>query len=139
VTKILTVIFILVVNYSVLPQLAVATPELKPETTFYFGKDIVLLGNEPIGVISGIQNSLGTIYVAINDTQSTYNLGLVIRKSTDRGKTWITENGINHRDIYGNIKLLRNFRLAPGFIHGRLIQKLLIHLIHAVIAPSMLK
>lgn len=109
-TKILTVIFILVVNYSVLPQLAVATPELKPETTFYFGKDIVLLGNEPIGVISGIQNSLGTIYVAINDTQSTYNLGLVIRKSTDRGKTWITENGINHRDIYGNIKLLRNSR-----------------------------
>jgi hypothetical protein len=91
-------------------QLRVAYPELKTESTSDFGKDVVVLNNEPIGVMHGLQDSKGTIFVAINDTQSTHNLGLIIRKSSDRGKTWTTENGINHRDVYGNIKLLRNTR-----------------------------
>ncbi len=52
-----------------------------------WGIDNALLNNEPIGPVSGVQNNNGTIYVAVNDTLSTANLGLVIFTSTDDGNT----------------------------------------------------
>jgi len=73
-----------------------------------WGTDRVILNNEPIGPMYGIQASDGAIYVAINDTLSTTNLGLVIKKSIDGGVNWTTEGGITYRGVYDNIKLVKS-------------------------------
>ncbi|MDP2302653.1 MAG: T9SS type A sorting domain-containing protein [Ignavibacteria bacterium] len=106
--KILLILLFFICYENLFPQIFVNQPILKTENTSNFGTDVILLNYEPVGVMHGIQNTAGEIFVAINDTHSTQNLGLVIRKSTDRGKTWSTQNGISYRDVYGNIKLLRN-------------------------------
>jgi hypothetical protein len=74
-----------------------------------WGVDNILLNNEPIGGFSGVQKSNGTLYVAVNDTLSTVNLGLVIFTSTDGGDTWsLFGQGINYRGHYPKIKMIRS-------------------------------
>jgi hypothetical protein len=74
-----------------------------------WGVDNAIIGNEPLGSFSGVQKSDGTIYVAVNDTISTVNLGLVIFQSTDDGSTWtLFPSGINYRGYYEKIKMLRS-------------------------------
>ena len=74
-----------------------------------WGVDNAIIGNEPLGSFSGVQKSDGTIYVAVNDTISTVNLGLVIFQSTDDGTTWtLFPSGINYRGYYEKIKMLRS-------------------------------
>ena len=74
-----------------------------------WGVDNIIIDNEPIGSFSGVQKSNGTIYVAVNDTISTANLGLVIFQSTDDGETWtLFPSGINYRGHYEKIKMLRS-------------------------------
>jgi len=74
-----------------------------------WGIDNTIVGNEPLGGFSGVQKSDGTIYVAVNDTISTVNLGLVIFNSTDDGATWtLFGSGINYRGYYEKIKMLRS-------------------------------
>jgi len=72
-----------------------------------FGSDILMSAFEPIGPISSIKAADGTIYVAINDTLSTSNLGLVILKSTNNGDTWSTYNfGLTARAKYEKVKMI---------------------------------
>ncbi|MCU0406972.1 MAG: T9SS type A sorting domain-containing protein [Ignavibacteriaceae bacterium] len=74
-----------------------------------WGIDNAIINNEPIGGFSGVQKSNGTLYVAINDTLSTVNLGLVILTSTDGGDTWsLFGQGINYRGYYPKIKMIRS-------------------------------
>lgn len=75
-----------------------------------WGFDISILNNEPIGSMSGVQNNNGTLYVAVNDTLSTANLGLVIFTSTDGGETWaLHPEGITMRDRFEKIKMIKSF------------------------------
>lgn len=75
-----------------------------------WGIDNAFLNNEPIGSMTGVQNNNGTIYVAVNDTLSTANLGLVVFTSTDDGNTWsIFPQGIAVRDKFEKIKMIKSF------------------------------
>jgi hypothetical protein len=70
--------------------------------------DKTILNYEPLGKFAGIQKSDGKIYVAVNDTQSTTNLGLVIFTSTDDGESWsAASDGVNYRDYMENVKMIR--------------------------------
>ena len=74
-----------------------------------WGTDNLVLDFEPIGQLSGIQSSSGTIYVAVNDTLSTSNLGLIILSSTDNGDSWSPPgSGITYRGYYDYIKLIKS-------------------------------
>jgi len=74
-----------------------------------WGIDNAIINNEPIGGFSGTQKSNGTIYVAINDTLSTSNLGLAIFTSTDGGDSWVLfGQGITYRGHYEKIKMFRS-------------------------------
>ena len=73
-----------------------------------WGVDNAILNNEPIGQMSGAQNINGTIYVAVNDTLSTANLGIVVFTSTDDGSTWsLHPQGIAVRDHFPKIKMVK--------------------------------
>jgi hypothetical protein len=75
-----------------------------------WGIDNGLLTNEPIGSMAGVQNNNGTIYVAVNDTLSTANLGLVVFTSTDDGNTWsLHPQGVTLRDKFQKIKMIKSF------------------------------
>jgi hypothetical protein len=50
--------------------------------------DIVVSNYEPIGEITGIKANDGNLYVAINDTHTVAQHGLIIKKSTNNGLTW---------------------------------------------------
>lgn len=89
-------------------NLRVEKPVFSSSNQGDWGSDNVVLDYKPIGMMSGISTSNGDIYIAINDTLSTVNLGLVIRKSTDGGTTWTTLSGVNNRTKYEKIKLLKN-------------------------------
>ncbi len=72
-----------------------------------WGNDVVISNFEPIGPISSIQAANGTIYVAINDTLATSNLGLIIMQSTNNGNSWsLFSTGLNLRVKYEKIKLI---------------------------------
>ena len=74
-----------------------------------WGIDKAIINNEPAGGFSGIQKANGTLYVAVNDTLSTANLGLVIFTSTDAGDTWsLFGSGITYRGHYEKIKMIRS-------------------------------
>ncbi len=74
-----------------------------------WGVDQTILNNAAVGQFSGVQTSNQTIYVAINDTLSTSNLGLVILTSTNDGNDWSAfPQGITHRGYYDKIKLVRS-------------------------------
>jgi hypothetical protein len=74
-----------------------------------WGIDNALLNNEPLGSFSGVQKSDGKLYVAVNDTLSTSNLGLVVFTSSNNGATWtLLGQGINYRGLYSKIKMIRS-------------------------------
>lgn len=75
-----------------------------------WGIDNALLNYEPIGSMTGVQNNNGTIYVAVNDTLSTVNLGLVIFTSADDGNSWsLHPQGIATRVKFEKIKMIKSF------------------------------
>lgn len=91
-------------------EVRVEKAELKGNPPVDWGIDNTLLANEPIGPMSGVQNNNGTIYVAVNDTLSTVNLGLVVYSSTDDGNTWsLLPQGINVRERYEKVKMIKSF------------------------------
>lgn len=72
-----------------------------------WGNDVVISNFEPIGPITAIRAANGTIYVAMNDTLATSNLGLVIMQSTNNGSTWSIYNyGLTLRTRYEKLKLI---------------------------------
>lgn len=107
-------LFLLIISFS---AIAYSQSDLKikvmdaiqSQSQIDWGVDNAIIGNEPIGQFSGIQKSSGTIFVAVNDTISTTNLGLVIFSSTDDGDTWtLFGQGINYRGHYEKIKMIRS-------------------------------
>ncbi len=104
-----TCLILVFINVIYLAQnVQVEKPVYSPNYTNLWGNDLVVLNNEPAGVMHGIQQSNGDIFIAINDTLSTTNLGLIIRKSTNAGLSWETIGGITNRGKYENIKLIRS-------------------------------
>ncbi len=102
----LFLIVITVISFS--QKLQVQNPILSPNSVNpIWANDNVILNNEPLGMFSGIQKSDGTIFIAVNDTLATTNLGLVIIKSTDGGVTWSQLSGITYRGKYEKIKLVK--------------------------------
>lgn len=72
-----------------------------------WGNDVIVSNFEPIGPITAIKAATGTIYVAINDTLATANLGLIIMQSTNDGNTWsLYPQGITLRTQYTKLKLI---------------------------------
>lgn len=105
----LPLLIVCLVSILTFPQdLRVEKPKFASGFTGEWGVDNVLLPNEPIGGMYGIQVSNGDIYVAINDTLSTVNVGLIMRKSTNQGITWTTTVGITYRGKFEDIKLIKN-------------------------------
>lgn len=73
-----------------------------------FGNDILVANANPVGPFSGILSPDGNIYVCINDTLLTSNLGLIAMKSTNGGNNWsILPSGINVRTKYGQVKMCK--------------------------------
>lgn len=68
-----------------------------PQSGPTWATDVVVSAFEPIGPIAAAQLG-GNIYVAVNDTLATANLGLIIYKSTNTGLTWVLNSvGITYR------------------------------------------
>ena len=94
--------------FTLAQNIQVQKPIFPPNNLNQWGEDNIVLNNEPAGSLSGIQKADGDIYIAVADTISTTNLGLIIRKSTNNGLTWSTIGGVNSRGKYGNIKLIKS-------------------------------
>ncbi len=115
-------------------DVSVESPRLLSETPGDWALDNLVLDFEPIGQFYGVQKSDGTIYLAVNDTLSTANLGLIILNSTNNGESWsMFPSGITYRGYYDKIKLIRSgldsvycfFQIGPSiyswnFLSGNL-------------------
>lgn len=109
--KILLVIFLLVIAFSMNAQeMRMEKPNLTGINTLQsplWGTDVVVSNFEPIGPMSAIRASNGTIYVAVNDTLATTNLGIIIFQSTNSGTSWTLYNtGLSLRARYDKLKLI---------------------------------
>ncbi|MCK6605558.1 MAG: T9SS type A sorting domain-containing protein [Ignavibacteriaceae bacterium] len=106
--KFVTIFLLLFLAVTAAAQsLRVEKPVFTKLTNDEFGSDRVILNHEPSGKMSGIQMPGGDIYLAVADTLSTQNLGLVIIKSTDGGASWAIQNGVAQRGAFGRIKLIK--------------------------------
>jgi hypothetical protein len=108
--KLLTLFFFLSTAFLLFgQQFSVQKPEITNEEVLQrWGNDVAILRSEPIGNLTGIQKSTGKIFVAVNDTASTANLGLLVFTSTDLGQSWQPHNiGITLREPVENLKLVR--------------------------------
>lgn len=84
-------LFILLASFGYSQQMYTAAPKLSGLNALQnteWGGDVVISAFEPIGPVSGVRGSNGTIWVAVNDTLATNNLALVVYKSTNNGNTW---------------------------------------------------
>lgn len=73
-----------------------------------FGNDIIVANINPVGPMAGMRAPDGNIYVCINDTLLTANLGLITMRSTNGGNNWtMLPTGINVRAKYGQVKLCK--------------------------------
>jgi len=74
-----------------------------------WGNDISVYNFQPLGRMSGVQKSDNTLYVAVNDTMSTSNLGIVVYTSTNSGSSWMLyPTGITYRDQLQNLKMVKS-------------------------------
>lgn len=72
-----------------------------------WGNEIQISSFRPIGPVAGVRAGNGTIYIAVNDTLATANLGMVIYKSTNNGVNWtMNAVGIAGRQQYGHIRMI---------------------------------
>ncbi|MBI5401840.1 MAG: T9SS type A sorting domain-containing protein [Ignavibacteriae bacterium] len=109
--KILTIIFVLFISGFAFPQqysVQTAIPSGNiSQTNPSWGGDVQVSAYEPIGPIA--TSKLGsTIYIALNDTLVTNNLGIILYKSTNNGANWTMHtSGINLRDKIDRFVLTR--------------------------------
>ncbi|MCA0389710.1 MAG: T9SS type A sorting domain-containing protein [Bacteroidetes bacterium] len=89
-------------------DLRVEKPVLTPDNNGEWEHDYTIIFGTPLSNMSGVQTSNGDIYIAINDTNSTANLGLIIAKSTSGGISWATITGVTNRTKYEKIKLVKS-------------------------------
>lgn len=62
-----------------------------------WGTDVIVYNSEPIGPIASGKLG-GTLYIAVNDTIATTNLGIILFTSTNNGNTWsLSQYGIPFR------------------------------------------
>ena len=109
-TTLLVLFFIIFTSIGFTQNIQIEKPDLSGINTLQsplWGDDVVISNFEPIGPISSIQAANGTIYVAINDTLATSNLGLIIMQSTNNGNSWsLYSTGLNLRVKFEKIKLI---------------------------------
>jgi hypothetical protein len=105
-TALLVILFVPLFLYSQEVKVGTGLPP-NPIVNGDWGTNASILNFEPIGPMAGVTTPNGTIYVVINDTLSTTNAGLLIRKSTDLGVTWATHtNFIINRINFPRLEML---------------------------------
>lgn len=73
-----------------------------------FGGDVLVANANPIGPISGVRGQNGNVYMCINDTLLTSNLGLIIAQSSNNGNNWtLFPSGITLRTKYDQVKMIK--------------------------------
>jgi hypothetical protein len=103
----LVILFVPFFLYAQQPQTGTGLSPNPTGGTPDWGTNSLLLNYEPIGPMAGVTTPNGTIYVVINDTLSTANAGLIIRKSTDNGATWTTHaNSITNRINFPRLEMM---------------------------------
>jgi hypothetical protein len=108
--KLFTFLFLSCLLFSLYPQ-NIAVENAVPRTggIDQWGVNVVVNNYEPLGPMSGVQKSDNTLYVAVNDTMATSNLGIIIYTSTDKGSTWVLyPTGINYRNQVQNLKMVKS-------------------------------
>lgn len=117
--KIITIFFALTLLISGLlrantePKVAAAIPTgILSVSSPEFANDVIVSNVRPIGPMSGIKSTAlpppGNIYVVINDTNLTSNLGLIYMQSSNSGITWsLGASGINLRTKFDQVKMVR--------------------------------
>ena len=86
-----------------------------------WGMDALISANEPTGNMSGLVRQNGDYYLAVADTLSTANLGLVVFRSTNQGLSWnLLAGGIQPKNIYRGLKMVAtgNDSLYVFFMYG---------------------
>jgi hypothetical protein len=72
-----------------------------------WGGDITIMPYLPIGQIAGTIDASGTIFIAVNDTLSTTNCGIVIFQSTNNGLNWsFFPSGVTNRVKFDKLKMV---------------------------------
>jgi hypothetical protein len=104
-----TIIFLLLSSFLLYSQQFNVERPVITDFSQRWGDDFLLLNNEPIGGFYGIQRSDGKIFVAVNDTTATANLGLIILTSSNKGHNWeLYNSGVPIREQLTNIKMIRS-------------------------------
>ncbi len=86
-----------------------------------YGFDYLVNAFEPAGMISSAQRSNGNLYLSVNDTTTTTNLGIIVFRSTNNGYTWTRiSGGIQPKLIFPNMKMVSagNDSLYLFFMYG---------------------
>jgi len=86
-----------------------------------YGFDYLVNAFEPAGEMSGEQRPNGDWYLAVNDTSTTANLGIIVFRSTNYGYTWsLLSSGIQPKFIAPNMKMVNagNDSLYLFFMYG---------------------
>ncbi len=86
-----------------------------------YGVDYLVNAFEPAGMMSSAQRSNGDLYLSVNDTSTTTNLGIIVFRSTNNGYTWSRlTGGIQPKAIFQNLKMVSsgNDSLYLFFLFG---------------------
>ncbi|MCU0373319.1 MAG: T9SS type A sorting domain-containing protein [Ignavibacteria bacterium] len=86
-----------------------------------WGMDALISANEPTGNMSGLVRQNGDYYLAVADTLSTTNVGLVVFRSTNQGLSWnLLAGGVQPKAIFRNLKMVAtgNDSLYVFFMYG---------------------
>lgn len=80
-----------------------------PVSSIDWFTDLTVYDFHPVGRMSGVQKSDGTLFVAVNDTLATSNLGIVVFTSTNSGTTWtLYPTGVSFRRQFQNLKMVKS-------------------------------
>lgn len=101
---------VLAIDFSLAQEPRTANPipsiPINPENPSW-GNDIIVMPYRPIGPIAGTIDASGTLFIAVNDTLSTTNCGVVIFQSTNNGLNWsFFPSGITNRVKFDKLKMV---------------------------------
>jgi hypothetical protein len=101
---------VLTINFSFAQEVKTAKPiPTNPivQQNPNWGTDITVMPFLPIGQIAGAIDASGSIFIAVNDTLSTTNCGIIIFQSTNNGLNWsIFPSGITNRVKFDKLKMV---------------------------------
>lgn len=108
--KLFTSILLFGFLFSVFPQsMRIESAIPNPVNISDWANDVTVSNFHPLGKMSGVQKSDGTLFVVVNDTMATSNLGIIVYTSTNSGASWtLYPTGISYRDQLENLKMVKS-------------------------------